>query len=393
MRKIVLWALMGLLLCPALGGFAEEDYSFFDLVDPTIYDEERDLPEDHLGQAPDAPEVPQSETEPSEPEEPGFSELADWDDPFVATPSAQASDVLVVTVGGDTTLGSIREHEELDNSFYAIVDGMGYGYPFSGLLQVFAADDLTLVNLEGPLTYSDDIQDKKFRFRGPPAYVNILTEGSVEAVTLANNHSLDYGEQGLEDTKQALEQAGIVYCASKQTGIYEAKGVKVGLIGNTFPYGEKGRDIRADVTALREAGCDIVIASFHWGSEYKYDFTAEQRKIGRAAIDAGADVVVGHHPHVIQGIEKYKDRYIIYSLGNLVFGGNLDPDDRDAYIAQLVFDISGEEIPPPSIEVIPIRLTTQSKGTDYRPVVAEEQEAERILKSIARRSYKMDDEF
>lgn len=377
-----IWLLVCMLLVaavafPALGEEEETDDFFFDVyVDPNPVDEEGLLP----------PDTPEPEITP----EPVAEEILE----YTAAPTVQQSGQFVITVGGDTTLGSIREHEERNDSFYSVVTGMGHSYPFSGLYELFAGDDLTLVNLEGPLTYSENAQEKKYRFRGPPDYVNILTEGSVEAVNLANNHSQDYGEEGYEDTKRYLDGAGIIYCGSKLTGIYEKDGIKVGLIGNTFPYSEKGRDISSDVKSLREAGCQIIIASFHWGSEYEYDFTAEQRKIGRAAINAGADVVVGHHPHVIQGIEKYKDRYIIYSLGNLVFGGNLDPDDRDAYLCQLTFDVSGAEIPPPSLQVIPIRLTDRASGTtDYRPVLPDDATRERILSAIARRSKEMDGEI
>ena len=129
-----------------------------------------------------------------------------------------------------------------------------------------------------------------------------------------------------------------------------------------FPYKGGKKDISADVKALREAGCQIVIASFHWGSEYRDDFTGEQRTIGRAAIKAGADIVVGTHPHIVQGIEAYQDSYILYSLGNLVFGGNVDPDDRDAYLARVTFTVYEDHCDAPELTVVPIRLTALDKG-------------------------------
>lgn len=298
---------------------------------------------------------------------------------------------IVVSVGGDCTLGSTDNQRASDAGFDSVIADKGYGWPFSELLNVFGQDDLTLVNFEGTLTESNDKQEKLFNFKGPADYAQMLVLGSVEAVTLANNHFGDYGKQGQEDTKAALSQYGITYCASGLTATYEVRGVKIGLIGNTFSYKDGKCDITKDVKALREEGCDIVIASFHWGSEYSPDFTRDQRNIGRAAIKSGADVVVGHHPHVIQGIEKYEDTYILYSLGNLVFGGNVDPDPRDTYIAQLMFDVYEDgTVEGPQVKIIPMRLTELAKGTDYRPVFAQGEEHDRIYKRILSLSRNMD---
>lgn len=307
-------------------------------------------------------------------------------------PTAEASwpVTIVVTAGGDTTLGCTERQSAMKEGFTNVVAEKGYSWPLSALADILSADDLTLVNFEGTLTESKEAQQKTYNFKGPAEYVNILTAGSVEAVNLANNHFHDYGNKGKEDTKAALDGAGIVYCGAGFTGVYEVKGVKIGLIGNTFPYAKGKRDIRKDVTALRKSGCQIVIASFHWGSEYEAAFSSEQRAIGRAAIDAGADVVIGHHPHIVQGIELYKGRYILYSLGNLMFGGNTDPDDRDSYLARLTFTVTEEGSEPPAFEMIPIRLTEQAKGTDYRPVPAYGAEAERIRDRVLKRSREVD---
>lgn len=296
-----------------------------------------------------------------------------------------------ITVGGDTTLGSTDALRKRDDCFENVVAQKGYDWPFSGLVDLFSQDDLTLVNFEGTLTESEDKKEKLFNFKAPAEYTQILLSGSVEAVNIANNHIVDYNTQGKEDTIEALNAAGLVVSGGGILGIYESDGVKVGMTGYCFPYSNGKKDISKDVAALREAGCQIVIASFHWGSEYSYDFTAEQRSIGRAAIKAGADVVIGHHPHVIQGIEKYNDTYILYSLGNLVFGGNVDPDDRAAYVARLTFTVTQTDCSAPELEIIPIRLTELTSGTDYRPVLAQGEEAETILNKILRKSYKMEE--
>ncbi len=318
-----------------------------------------------------------------------------------STPAAQTAPAqeetgwprtIVVTVGGDCTIGCTDGQRERADGFTSVVEKQGMAWPFSGLAEYFQHDDLTLVNFEGTLTESTSKVEKLYNFKAPAEYAKILTLGSVEAVTLANNHSRDYGDEGWADTKAALDAEGIVHCAKGETAIYEVRGVKIGLIGNTFPYKDGKCDIKADVKALREAGCQIVIASFHWGSENEYDFTRDQRNIGRAAIKAGADVVVGHHPHRIQGIEQYEGRYIVYSLANLVFGGNIDPDDRDTFIARLTFSVNEDgTADPPDLKLVPVRVTELDKSTDYRPVIAQGEEWDRILKKILSRSSNMGD--
>ena len=297
---------------------------------------------------------------------------------------------IVVTVGGDTTLGCTDSQRTREGGFARVIKDKGYGWPFSELLSVFGQDDLTLLNFEGTLTESEDKVEKQFNFKGPAEYAQMLVIGSVEAVNLANNHYGDYGDEGKADTKAALESYGIYYSAQGEPVIYETRGVKIGLIGNTFPYKDGKRDISKDVKALRDEGCQIVLASFHWGSEYK-DYNRDQRNIGRAAIKAGVDAVIGHHPHIVQPIEKYEDTYILYSLGNLVFGGNTDPDDRDTYIAQFTFTVYEDgKVDPPELKILPMRLTAERDGTDYRPVFAEGETYDRILKRILGSSINME---
>lgn len=322
----------------------------------------------------------------------GSAVIGGADGPTEITVSEEAETwprTFTVTVAGDTTLGSTDELRKRDDCFENVAAEKGYGWFFSGLQTLFSSDDLTLVNFEGTLTEQTQKKEKTFNFKGPAEYTEILTLGSVEAVNIANNHTIDYGEQGRTDTIANLEAAGLIVSGNGQLGIFEKDGVKVGMTGYCFPYKDSKKDITGDVRALREAGCQIVIASFHWGSEYREDFTAEQRSIGRAAIRAGADIVVGHHPHIVQGVEAYDDTYILYSLGNLVFGGNVDPDDRDALAARLTFTVYEDHADAPELTLVPLRLTELSDGTDYRPVLAEGEEAERIVNRVLRRSSNM----
>ena len=295
-----------------------------------------------------------------------------------------------ITVTGDTTLGSTDDLRKRDDCFENVYAEKGAGWFFSGTRDLFDSDDMTLVNFEGTITETNAKKDKKFNFKAPAEYVDILTLGSVEATNIANNHIVDYGDAGEADTIAALENADIVVSGNGKLGIFEKDGVKVGMTGYCFPYKNESKDISKDVKALREAGCQIVIASFHWGSEYREDFTREQRAIGRQAIKAGADIVVGHHPHIVQGIEQYDDTYILYSLGNFIFGGNVDPDDRDAYAARLTFTVYEESCDAPEVTIVPLRLTALKDGTDYRPVLAEGNEADRIVNRVLKRSSKME---
>lgn len=295
-----------------------------------------------------------------------------------------------VTLAGDTTLGSTDDLRKRSDCFEMVLADKGMDWFFSGLTDLFASDDLTLVNFEGTLTEATVKKEKKFNFKGPASYTEILTSGNVEAVNIANNHTLDYGQNGRTDTIANLEAAGLIVSGNGQLGIFESNGVKVGMTGYCFPYTNGKKDISADVRALRKAGCQIVIASFHWGSEYRADYTAEQRAIGRAAIKAGADIVVGHHPHIVQGIERYQNSYILYSLGNLVFGGNVDPDDRDAYAARLSFTVYKDRAENMQLAIVPLRLTEMTSSTDYRPILAQGDTADKIVSRILRRSAGMD---
>ena len=375
MKKLTLAFLMMMFAASAA---AEMNY---EMTSPHLRYEKTDEPA-FVDDLPGGEDAPFEETE---------DVLPEWEEMTAEWEVEEWPRRFTITVGGDTTLGSTDDLRKRPDSFENVAAEKGYGWFFSGLEPIFASDDMTLVNFEGTLTEETQKKEKKFNFKGPAEYTDILTLGSVEAVNIANNHTLDYGKTGKEDTIVNLENAGITVSGGGVLGIYEKDGIKVGMTGYCFPYKNGKKDISADVKALREEGCQIVIASFHWGSEYRDDFTGEQRSIGRAALKAGADIVVGHHPHVIQGIEHYDDSYILYSLGNLVFGGNVDPKDRDSYVARLTFNVYEDHADAPEVTLIPIRLTEKADGTDYRPVPAEGDDVERIVNRILKLSYQMDD--
>ena len=292
---------------------------------------------------------------------------------------------VTISAAGDFTLGTDENFDYSTSLPARYEEVQDPGYFLQNVKDIFASDDLTIVNLEGPLTTSEERADKQFSFKGDPSYTEILTSGSVEACNLANNHSKDYGIQGYEDTIANVEAAGIKTFGYERTAIWETNGVKVGLAG-VYELAE-GMDCQDDMTAaiqsLKDAGADLVIVSFHWGVEKENYPDETQQALAHAAIDQGADLVLGHHPHVLQGIEKYQGKYIVYSLGNFCFGGNKNPSDKDTMIFQQTFTLeNGEVVEDDAINIIPCRISSEDDYNNYQPTPAEGEEAQRILGRI-----------
>lgn len=273
----------------------------------------------------------------------------------------------VLTFAGDCTLGGSASTEYAPQGFFKTI-GEDYGYPFRGVLDYFSGDDLTLVNLEGPLCPRGSYAVKKHVFRGPPEYVNILTQNSVEAVTIANNHSMDYLAKGYEATKENLEAAGVSYVEQDNTCLVTtASGLKVGLYGMVY-YCLDVEKMTAGIEALRQEGAEIIVVLPHWGGEYTYHPTQQQKDVGHAAIDAGADLVIGSHPHVLQDREDYGGGVIFYSLGNFSFGGNSNPRDFDSVVVQqeVIREPDGE-VHLGQTTVIPVCISSITGRNDFQP--------------------------
>ena len=273
---------------------------------------------------------------------------------------------IVISFAGDCTLGQDTGLEGNSNSFAQVV-GTDYKYPFKNTLDILGQDDMTLVNFEGTLTDSNSPREKEFTFKGPLDYVNILTEGSVEAVNLANNHSFDYWQTGLTDTENTLDSAGIKWSLDANYAIYETNGVKIGMAGFCFPW--ELQPIYDAIDYLRSEGCEIVIISVHAGVEKMYEPEAAQVNMAHAILDYGADIYVGHHPHRLQPIEEYNGKYILYSLSNFTFGGQPNLTDKDTAIVQCTFTISlaTDQVTGYKLHVIPFSMTTTFPGNDYCP--------------------------
>lgn len=295
---------------------------------------------------------------------------------------------LTISVVGDCTLGT-DETFDYDTSFNAYYENNGKDYFFKNVKSIFEADDLTIANFEGTLTDSDTRADKTFAFKGPAEYAQILTSGSVEAVNTANNHSHDYGDQSYTDTLTALDNAGITHFGYDDTAVMDIKGVKVGLVGIYELKDHLGREqqLKDNIAKVKKDGAELVIVIFHWGNETETVPDTNQMTLGRLAIDEGADLVCGHHPHVLQGIETYKGKNIVYSLGNFCFGGNSSPSDMDTMIFQQTFTITSEGVQADNVtNIIPCSISSADGYNNYQPTPATGDEATRIKAKIQERS-------
>lgn len=294
---------------------------------------------------------------------------------------------ITITSAGDCTLGTDVAFGGTTLPWEVEQQDKNYSWFFRNVLPIFEKDDLTMVNLEGTLTTRGERQDKTFAFRGAPEYVSILTAGSVEAVTLANNHSQDYGEISLTDTKDALDEAGIWWVENLNTLVKEVNGVKVGMIGLYDLNYSAPEILPKAMEQVKKDGAELIVVQVHWGIEGEGVPVARQREVAYAAIDAGADLVIGHHPHVIQGLEEYKDKMIIYSLGNFCFGGNQNPSDKDAMIYQETFTVeNGKVLPDSEWKVYPCSISSVSGRNNYQPTPLFGEDAVRIREKIQSRT-------
>lgn len=305
-----------------------------------------------------------------------------------ATVSSPVS--LTLSVVGDCTLGT-DETFDYDTSLNAYYENYGADYFLQNVKDIFSTDDLTIANFEGTLTDSDERENKTFAFKAPASYASILTGGSVEAVNTANNHSHDYGEQSFNDTLAALDDAGIVHFGYDETAVMDVKGIKVGLVGiyELYDHLEREQQLKDNIAKVKADGAQLIVVIFHWGNETETVPDSNQTTLGRIAIDEGADLVCGHHPHVLQGIETYKGRNIVYSLGNFCFGGNSSPSDMDTMIYQQTFTIDADGVKKDNVtNIIPCSISSAAYDgyNNYQPTPAEGDEATRILGKINERS-------
>ena len=239
---------------------------------------------------------------------------------------ASAEKIITLTFTGDCTLGTEEMTRKAPESFDNVAKKKGYSYFLANFYDLFSQDDCTVVNCEGVLSDSSKGEaDKDFRFRGPEEFVRILQEGSVEAVSLANNHSRDYGWKGLENTERVLDEAGIGWARADSFWIYEKDGIRIGFAGVDHGiFAESSYLLQEKLLQLKKDGeVDAIVMLIHEGKEFSPVHLGNQDKYCEYFINtAGADLVIMHHPHVVQGIRILNNRSVFYSLGNFVFGGH-----------------------------------------------------------------------
>jgi len=286
------------------------------------------------------------------------------------------------TIGWDPRYGySTRFDKYLDDN------NGDYAYYFAKVKDYLNQDDITVANLEGQLTTSNDIVEKMFNFKAPTSYVDVLKMGSVEMVSFANNHAYDFGKSGYDETIKTLDDNNVLHYGYSDYLIKEINDIKVGFMAFHDIDCVKYTEAKKGLDYLKENGAELIIVSVHWGIEKDLVQNEAQQKIGRYLIDNGADLVVGTHPHVIQGIEKYNNKYIIYSLANFVFGGNQNPSDKDTFIFRQTFNFyKGELQLDDDIEIVPTSVSGKKNVNNYQPVILDGEEKVRVFNKIMKYS-------
>ncbi|MBQ7359390.1 MAG: CapA family protein [Lachnospiraceae bacterium] len=348
-----------------------------------------------IEQTTESEEASQTIQEPSL-EEPAVEEEPSTEEP--TTPPEPEIVTFTISATGDVSLGNLQIHG-YEGTFNEMWDLKGSSYFFESVKGIFEADDMTIVNFEGVLTTSNERVEKMYNIKGAPEYVQILVDGNVEAAAMGNNHRMDYGQQGLEDTVAALESVGIVYGYDDILGYYEDPdtGIKVGYVSINEVYDgtlvetylEEGiKALKADDTV------DLVIACCHWGEELDRYPDEYELGLGKKCIDWGADLVLGHHPHVMQGIEVYQGKLIVYSLGNFCFGGNKNPKEKDTMIFQQTFTfVDGVKQEDQVFKVIPCTISSVSHRNDFQPTPVTGEDAVRVIDKINKYSKQFDVKF
>jgi len=303
-------------------------------------------------------------------------------------PPAAMGETITMTFVGDCTLGCDADWFKDERSFVKVIEREGMDHPFQLVRDVFFEDDLTVVNLEGVLADSDSGMwaGRKYNFRGPTAYAQILQDASVELATLGNNHCTDFGQTGLASTKKALTDIGIGYAIADEAYVFEKNGIRIGVISYISNVYERNIKIMPDIVAKlkNDQGCAAVVLCIHAGEEYSFKHANGQRNYARKAIDAGVDLVIGHHPHVLQGLSVYQNRNIVYSLGNFSFGGNrrIKKEHYHSMAARVVMSFEDGKYVGQQLTILPAINTGTLESNNYQPYWATGTLADEVMKIL-----------
>ena len=287
-----------------------------------------------------------------------------------------------IAMMGDCAIASEHSSKAKSNSYESTI-GEDYAYPFSNVKHIYSEDDFVIVNLECAISEYNVPREKTYRLRAKPEYVNILIEGGIDFAATGNNHTFDYGTKGYEETLQILEANGVGFAPNGGWNLHTTdSGLVIGVYSKNFP---SMADVIKGVRELRDAGAELIITALHWGDEGSYRANSDQKLVAHSAVDAGAHIVMGTHPHVLQEMEVYKEGYIWYSLANWTFGANVNPADKDTVIARVnvMRDIDGS-ITLIGADNVPCSISSVKTHNDYRPTPYEpgSLEYERVLSKL-----------
>ncbi|MFO0553538.1 MAG: CapA family protein [Polyangiaceae bacterium] len=326
---------------------------------------------------------------PSKAPDAASSPSADVSSPASA-PSGATPGIVRISAVGDVTLGDAATAERAPGSFHRFFDEVGPLRPFSMVDTVFHDDDLTIANLEGPLTLEPPRQNALRAFRGRMAFGKILQIASVELVNIANNHIMDCGPRGIKETKEALRGAEVAYFGLGRVDTRWINGVEVHNLGFTGGQPKVKDEVVELVSAIKRPD-NLVIVTFHWGIEGSHEVMDVQESLAHAVIDAGGDLVIGHHPHVLQAIETYKGKKILYSLGNFLFGGAEEHDELESIIYRARFQKTAGVVSLLDDELIPVIVAADGKHNDFLPLLAGDERGQEILDNVAQYSKNLKD--
>lgn len=288
-----------------------------------------------------------------------------------------------LSFAGDCTIGTLHAWQNIASpiNMLHVMNG-DWSYPFSNVAEIFRNDDFTMVNLEGTFTEETVPKGKDYCFKAPPKAAETLALGGIEAVTLANNHSRDYGEQSLCDTRDALDQQGVLWADEGEPLIYDLPdvGPRLGVIAyncveSTLTPGDVDgymRACQAMFDTCADAGCDLVFVFVHWGWEYRASPEDWMVDFAHRLADMGCDMVIGSHPHILQRFEFWEGTPICYSLGNFCFGGHSGPADMDSIIVRQDVVRTEDGFRLGETLFLPCSISSVPGRNDFRPTLYDE---------------------